>query len=161
MFKGQMQSGSYLPKKIIYGLQYCKKDIKIQKIIAKKIFNCNKIYWEFAFMLEVSATELKTEFKEYASLASEGKPVLIKRPKKEMNLVLINEAQFRQSLRIMEYYAKLFGYKGVDELMNSNAKDVAPKYGKDFLDLFGSLDDSDIERPDQGDYSSDAKREAL
>ena len=90
-----------------------------------------------------------------------GKPVLIKRPKKEMNLVLINEAQFRQSLRIMEYYAKLFGYKGVDELMNSNAKDVAPKYGKDFLDLFGSLDDSDIERPDQGDYSSDAKREAL
>jgi len=38
---------------------------------------------------------------------------------------------------------------------------IDSNYSQEFLDLFGSVQDPTFKRPEQGDFSADAKRETL
>ena len=58
-------------------------------------------------MAITTATELKSNFKVYAKLASDGEVIIVRRPKNEPGLVLINEKEYEQLKRTMEYYTRL------------------------------------------------------
>ena len=112
-------------------------------------------------MITVAATELKANFKKYAGLASRGNVVFIKRPHKENNLVLVDESQYKQRERILTYFAKLNGYENIDEMCKNENDIIGTEYSIDFMNLFGSIEESDLERPEQGDFNMDCRREML
>ncbi|MCQ2521105.1 MAG: hypothetical protein MJ105_01885 [Lachnospiraceae bacterium] len=107
----------------------------------------------------VDATELKTNFKRYAGIASSGDAVLIKRPKKESNLILINESSYNQWQRIMAYLMKLQGFTSLEEVLKQ--EETKTYYSEDFINAFGSLDEDDLVRPPQLGFEYDCKREEL
>ncbi|MDO4961379.1 MAG: hypothetical protein Q4E57_05955 [Eubacteriales bacterium] len=112
-------------------------------------------------MTGVAATELKKNFKVYAGMASSGEPVLIKRPGKQENLILINEAEYRQTLRVLEYLLRLKGYESYDQFKETGPDIVNTKYNREFLEIFGSVSEAALVRPDQGSFDRDAEREAM
>lgn len=83
-------------------------------------------------MTAVLATELKQNFKVYAGMAASGEVVKIKRPHKEGDLIMISEREYNQYKRVLAYFARVNGYKDVEELMS----------------LFGCLKEEPLEIPE-------------
>lgn len=112
-------------------------------------------------MVQVAATELKSNFKVYAGQAAKGEVVVIKRPKKEKNLIMIDEDCYIKSRRLLEYFARLSGYKDAEEMIEKEEMITQVKYSNEFMSLFGSLNEDDLIRPNQGTFADDVKREEL
>lgn len=112
-------------------------------------------------MVTVSGTEFKVNFKKYASMAAKGMHIIVKRPKKESNLVLIDEEKYKQYNRILDYFSKLNGYTTTEEMLQNEQEITGTKYSVQFLNLFGSLNEEDLLRPEQGDFGDDIVREEL
>lgn len=58
-------------------------------------------------MTTITATELKTNFKHIGNIVSNGGRLLIRRPRKEPNLVVLNEDDFKEMNRLITYYRNL------------------------------------------------------
>lgn len=112
-------------------------------------------------MITVAATELKANFKKYANIASKGRPILVKRPQKENNLILIDENQYKQCERLLKYFARLQGYLDIASLCENEEKIIESKYSIEFMNLFGSVDETSLMRPNQGEFTDDVGREEL
>ena len=58
-------------------------------------------------MTTITATEFKKNCKYFGESVSNGERLLIKRPKKEPNLVVLNEEDYKEINRLIIYYRKL------------------------------------------------------
>lgn len=58
-------------------------------------------------MTTITATEFKKNFKYFGESVSKGERLLIKRPKKEPNLVVLNEEDYKEINRLITYYREL------------------------------------------------------
>lgn len=58
-------------------------------------------------MTTITATAFKTNFKHFSNMASKGERLLIKRPQKESNLVVLNEDEYKEMDRLLSYYKGL------------------------------------------------------
>lgn len=58
-------------------------------------------------MTTITATEFKKNFKFFGDTVSKGERLLIKRPKKEPNLVVLNEDEYKEINRLISYYKML------------------------------------------------------
>ena len=58
-------------------------------------------------MTTITATEFKKNFKYFGSVVSKGERILIKRPKEEPNLVILNEEEYKEINRLIAYYKEL------------------------------------------------------
>lgn len=65
-------------------------------------------------MTTITATEFKTNFKHFGNMVSKGERILIKRPQKEPNLVILNENDYKEMTRLISYY------EGLHELLENN-----------------------------------------
>lgn len=72
-------------------------------------------------MTTITATEFKKNFKFFGDTVSRGEHLLIKRPKKEPNLVVLNEEEYKELNRLISYYRKL------SEELNSKSKATVKK----------------------------------
>ena len=73
-------------------------------------------------MTTITATEFKKNFKFFGDTVSKGERLLIKRPKKEPNLVVLNEDDYKELNRLISYYKMLS-----EELVSKPAATVKNK----------------------------------
>ena len=76
-------------------------------------------------MTTITATAFKTNFKYYGNLASKGERILVKRPKDEPNLVVMNEGEYKELNRLMTYYKELFENASMKEESKSQSIDIS------------------------------------
>lgn len=71
-------------------------------------------------MTAITATEFKSNFKHFGNIVSMGEHLLIKRPKKEVNLIVINENEYKEMNRLVSYYKALYESTVKSEATTSN-----------------------------------------
>ena len=84
-------------------------------------------------------------------MAASGEVVKIKRPHKEGDLIMISEREYNQYKRVLAYFARVNGYKDVEELVEMNLrKNEEETLGNDeeFMSLFGCLKEEPLEIPE-------------
>lgn len=72
-------------------------------------------------MTTITATEFKTNFKRFGNMVSRGEHLLIKRPQKEANLVVLNEDEYKEMNRLIAYY------KDLSEMTNHQSANTREK----------------------------------
>lgn len=58
-------------------------------------------------MTTITATEFKTSFKHFGNMVTKGERLLIKRPQKEPNMVVLNEDDYKEMNRLIAYYKEI------------------------------------------------------
>lgn len=75
-------------------------------------------------MTTITATAFKTNFKHFSNLASRGERLLIKRPQKDTNLVVMNEDEYKEMNRLLVYYRELHELTANTEAAPSKDREI-------------------------------------